>query len=481
MINNEGGLTVRKKNMLPPFLIGMLACIYLALCAVDIFLAMALIFASAALFAFIKNVDLSFMLYIIVLPFCQISYLSQLSIGVNGLRLLCLLFAVFLFMFFIYKKLYNINASLNVFFIVIFMLYGIAWIRSAGYATKVFSDNPAGELPILHYMLNYVSWTFLAFVPLVAIAYFYRDHKDLDKVVKTMAVSMILLSGYLFFAFFFKTGSKTDFETIRTELGSFIGMHLNDTANYFMLAFPVILAWALYEKGLFSKVALAAVIAGTAICFSRTAYFLLVFGFLLFMFLSGKLKWIPIAVAAAGIALYFLLPAIVIDRALTGIFSGGYDELSAGRVTFIWQPLLNELWTDPQLMLFGSGRFGILNTNAWQQGRISMVSHAHNMYLDGILDVGLVGLVIFLAFFAIVIIQFLKNSVKYRRVLPYHSNLLNGCIASIICYLISGMTGRTFFPGIANAYLWLVIGLGIAICAFARRSEKNIAAISSIK
>ena len=446
-----------------------IACCYLGLCAVNVFLALLLLAACVPAYAFYKNVDASFMLYIILLPFSMVPFFNGLPFGITGTRLQFVLLLVFILQFVLFKKPYRTGAVFNLFFILLLAIYIIAWARSTNYALQVFSSNLAGELSVFRYLIDYVSATFLAFIPLLAISYYIRDEKGIDRIVKTIAISIVLLVGYMIFVYIFRIGNKGDFEYIRAEFGKYVGLHGNDIANFFILTFPVILAWTLSKKRLFSLLTLLAILAGTLLCFSRTAYFLIIFAIFLYPVLAGKIRWVPVIALAAGLALIFLLPDMFVDRAVTGLNSGNSDELSAGRIEYIWGPLVNELENSPPaVVLFGSGRYGILNTAAWRQARITQVTHAHNMYLDGILDVGLIGLLAFLAFFGAVLLHFARNAKKYKMQLPYYANLLNGCIVSVLCYLLSGLSGRTFFPCVANIYLWMIIGLGIAICGYVR-------------
>jgi hypothetical protein len=463
--NNDVHFFKRNRDTLLLFALGIVSCSYLALCAVNVYMAFALLFACIAFYIFYKHTDAAFMMYIIILPFSYVPFLNTLPLGISTVKLLFALIITFIFLFILYKKPYKVSWVINIFLLILIAVYIIAWIRSANYALSSFAVGYAGKLSIYRYLADYVSWSFIVFIPLLIIVYFYREDKEIEKIIKTVAVSAVLLVGFIFWVFVFKVGNKGDFEAIRTELGIFTGLHGNDIANFFMLSFPVILAWAFCKKSRFSLFSLFFIIAGTVLCFSRTAYFVVAFSFLLFLFLTGKLKWIPIAALAAVLAVSFLLPDIVIERATTGIASGDFDELSAGRIDYIWEPLLNELKTDSQTLLIGSGRFGIMNTDAWKQSRITLVSHAHNMYLDSVLDAGIIGLVLFLALFAALIFYFNKCSKRYRKDFPYQSALLTGCNTSLICYLLSGFTGRTFFPDVLNAYLWIIIGLGIALCA----------------
>jgi hypothetical protein len=41
---------------------------------------------------------------------------------------------------------------------------------------------------------------------------------------------------------------------------------------------------------------------------------------------------------------------------------------------------------------------------------------------------------------------------------PY-KEYLTAVITAVVCFLISGLTDRTFFPDEINGYLWVIVGL----------------------
>lgn len=452
-------------------ILGAVSCCYLALCAVNVMAALVLVAACCVIYSFLQNRELPFGTFILILPFGS-SPLLSLPFGMSTLRILFILSVITIAFFFLYRMPQRTSTAFTIFLILLAILFTVAWIRSAEYALATLTSGYVGRMSVFRYLADYVSWSCLALVPMVGIAYFYRGEKDFERILKTISVSLVFLVGFLFFVFLFRVGNKGDFEYIRSVLGAYVGLHCNDIVNFFLLSFPVILAWAFHKKSRFSILALLAILAGTLLCFSRTAYFVVAFAFFLYLLLSGRSKWIPFVVLAAALLVNFLLPEMVLDRASTGLVSGNYDELSAGRIGYIWAPLVEELKSDPGLLVFGSGRYGILNTDAWREARISLVTHAHNMYLDGILDTGLIGLAVFLSFFAFLLLHFGKYARKCRKVSPFYSSLLTGCIVSIVSYLISGLSGRTFFPTLSNAFLWIVIGLGAAVCGSLKTSQE---------
>ncbi len=472
--NGIKDFAVRNRELLLLMALGGLSCIYLALCAVNIVAALGLSFAALAAYIFLKVKDAAFLTYIIVLPFSAIPYLGALPMGLSSVKLLLALFMTFTVLFIMYKKLYKVRAWISIAFIVLLTLYTTAWIRSLSFAPAAYSLTAAGAISALRYFIDYGAWTDIAIIPMLVIAYFYSTDREIEKIMITIEISLVLLVSYMFFIFIFKVGNMGDFEVIRAELGKYLGMHGNDVANYFIVVFPVMLAWALYKRNAVSFAALGLIAAGTILTFSRTAYFVVAIGLLLYLFFSGRFRWIPAVVLAATLAVSVFMPEMILERAATGLESGNYNEISAGRIDYIWKPLIYELGEKSDILLFGSGRFGIMNMDAWQEYRITLVTHAHNMYLDAILDVGVFGLVLLLGLYGILIAGFARCSRRLRDKSSYRSCLLVGCIVSLICYLISGLTGRTFFPGLSNTYLWVVIGLGIALCMGGSSHEASV-------
>ena len=416
----------------------------------------------------IKAMDLCFFLYILSVPFVYSRVASILPI--QPLKLEILLLGISVLLLFMGRKKNMTGKDFWLFTVTLLILYTIGWIRSFDYALKILTINLVSELPITTYLINYTSWTIMAFAPLILIVWFFSNSEGVESIIKLFAVSNLLIAGFLILVFVFKTGDKSNFEVIRAELSSWMGMHGNDISNYFVLAFPLVLAWAVSKKSIISIAALVGISIGTLLCFSRTAYFLILFGFFLYLILSRRFIWVPVFAAAIVALVLLFVPGMVAERAVMGLESGDINEISAGRVD-IWEPLYNELTHDSEKLLIGSGRYGITNTKAWTETRVDTVYHAHNMYLDCALDMGVIGLSIVLFLFLFVIFLFLRTSLKLKKTMPYYSDILIGCVVSIVCYLISGVTGRTFFPVQGNFFLWIIIGIGFAVMGSVRKEE----------
>ncbi len=459
-------LLKRHRNTAAVLGVLMVSMIYTMLCIKNITLAIGMAVFAAAFYTAVKKIEAVFAAYVIILPFSRVPLFDRFLFGINGLRIQYIVLGFCLLACLLRRRFKNSDNVFSILILMMLALYSAAWIKSVGNATAVFADNPASRLSVMRYLVNHVSWTITALVPMLLMAYFYRQGEDTERAVHTLAISAIMLMGYLLYIFAFKIHNRTDFEFIRTQLGKFTGLHGNDAANYCVLSFPVLLAGVMRKKKLLLLAALPLVAAGTAVSFSRTAYFLVPAGVFLFLLLSGRYKTIPLVALTLITCIYLFIPGMVLERAVTGVGSGDYDELSAGRIEYIWEPVVEELKGKPDIVLWGYGRYGFTNTNAWKQGRVSMVTHAHNMYLDCILDMGIAGLAVFVIFFAYVVSKFIRYASMYRKKQPYHSDLLFGCATAIICYMISGLTGRTFFPTITNVYLWIVTGMGMSVAGY---------------
>ena len=166
-------------------------------------------------------------------------------------------------------------------------------------------------------------------------------------------------------------------------------------------------------------------------------------------------------VGAAGLVSLLLIPQTIIERALTGFANNDVSAISAGRVDQIWIPLLEEFLNQPVKLLIGIGRYAVMGTTVFKNGAILQVGHAHSMYLDTLLDAGLIGLVFFLVSF----FHFLKKFISTHKYIgeQLHLDIMIGIEISIVAFLIRGVTDSFFFPALTNAFLWINLGIGTSI------------------
>lgn len=453
-------LQIRMKYGLFYAVVGILGVLYLVLAVNDIFLATAFYLIIAAVYLFYRYTDLSFIVLVLILPFLGLGVFNESLAGIPGLRPQIILVPMMLLFFIINKKSYRIPAGLTLSFFIILVLFTISFIRSIEYASWIsgrFSD---------YTVYSYASTQYLSpiiiMLPLLLIPLYYQSENEIHRITTVLVASITIISACVIALYLLVEPLKNDLNHFRNTLSAVLGIHGNDLANFCFLAVPFLLVLCLYKKSIWAYGALLLTLGATALSYSRTAYFVVLFAIVLFYFISGRYKYLPIIAVVIFLALQFALPESIIDRALTGISEGDLNLISAGRIQFLWQPILNEIKMKPDVIWFGYGIHGIINMRAWQTGTIFSVGHAHNMYLDMVLESGLVGLFSLLAFYAHVLVKFIKG---FRRLElnPYQRDLLAAVIVAIICYLISGLTGRRLFPSLSNIYVWIITGLGYSL------------------
>jgi O-antigen ligase len=139
-----------------------------------------------------------------------------------------------------------------------------------------------------------------------------------------------------------------------------------------------------------------------------------------------------------------------------GLVGGGdVNEFSAGRVEEIWLPLLPELFKSP---IWGNG----LDATMWAQAlwaeMMLPVTHPHNAYIQAILDMGLLGLGLILAYYWHVY-RTCRDLGGNANLSPTMRGFYQGVVAGLMCFIITGFAGSSLRPAPEFAFLWIAIGM----------------------
>ena len=243
-----------------------------------------------------------------------------------------------------------------------------------------------------------------------------------------------------------------------------IGIHANDLGRLYVIAYALLLFvwWETKQTALknFLFVTMGVLTFALMLTFSRGAFV----GFLLvnLWMLAWKFnaKSVSLAVLALTLAV-LLLPGAVFSRISLGFDTGEADAVSAGRIEGIWLPLLPEALSSP---LWGNGLSSIMWSYAMETGAMLPVGHPHNAYLEAVLDTGLLGLGLMLAFFWHVWQGFRKlGSNAYLS--PELRGFFQGATAALLAFLVTGMAGSSLRPTAEATYLWLAIGMMYGVLA----------------
>ena len=243
-----------------------------------------------------------------------------------------------------------------------------------------------------------------------------------------------------------------------------IGTHANELGRVFVMTYALVLFtwWDTKHEG--SRLALLSVLGvlslAIVLTFSRNAFL----GFLLVnaLFLVWKFNAKKLGLALLGTAVAAALAPDAVYRRLTyGFDSGSADAVSAGRIEGIWLPLLPEMFNSP---LWGNGLDSILWSRAITSGSMLMVGHPHNAYLEAFLDIGLIGLVLLLAFYWHVWKGFRAlGSNAYLS--PAMRGFFQGACAALVAFFVAGISGGSLRPQPENLPLWIAIGMMYGLLA----------------
>jgi len=117
----------------------------------------------------------------------------------------------------------------------------------------------------------------------------------------------------------------------------------------------------------------------------------------------------------------------------------------------------------PLHLIFGDGRYAVRTLESAIKGLMLPVGHPHNMFIELIIDTGFIGFGIIISFY-IFLMKMLFRSVKIDQN-PQTKEFKIAIIVSIIAFLISGMTDRSFFPNLENCFLWTILAIGYKLTA----------------
>jgi len=318
------------------------------------------------------------------------------------------------------------------------------------------------EFSIFSYILQSFVRPLFYFLPFIIIVKYLKNADRIKKLTNIIALSLTILSISLLYVYIFKIGIMGDIRKATEIYSITFGLHRNDIADYFILGFPYLLAGFFIKKNILNIFVICLSILATGFLFSRTAYVIIFFSIIFYLIISKRAKLLPILIAFILILSFLISSSIILERASKGISSGDRNEITAGRIDNIWLPLIDEYIHNPKKLFLGNGRYAIISSDAVAYGLTQdTMWHPHNMYLEQIIDSGI------LCFF-LVIFLYIKFFTKILKTLKIINNYvlkeyLYASIISLISYFISGLTGRSLFPTLKNSFFWISMGITVAI------------------
>lgn len=258
------------------------------------------------------------------------------------------------------------------------------------------------------------------------------------------------------------------------------GMHYNGYGQLFALAFGPLLYVAFSERAgwgryLFGLAALV-VFVGLVFNFARAGMLagLITVG----VFLVQRRSFGVGAVVVALIVVVFLLAP---DEWQSRMFQGSeevsnsyrgelYGALTSGRL-ISWIDLFPEVLASP---LYGRGMHSTLLSEAVTRG-LYLSDHPHNMYLQLLLDVGIIGLAMVLFYFYVLARKMRELSLDVG-IHPRLRAFFAGSLASFAAVLVAAFTGYDWYPINEQSFLWFSVGV---VFAYWHRSAGRVVSESS--
>ena len=240
---------------------------------------------------------------------------------------------------------------------------------------------------------------------------------------------------------------------------SALGMHANDLGRLYAVAYALLLfTWGETKDARLKSIlflTMGVLTIALMLTFSRGAIVGWVLVNALFLVWKFNAKTIGLALLAGVLGLA-LMPGAVISRMSLGLVGGGdVNEFSAGRVEEIWLPLLPELFKSP---VWGNG----LDSTMWAQAlwaeMMLPVTHPHNAYIQAVLDMGLLGLGLILAYYWHVY-RTCRDLGGNANLSPTMRGFYQGVVAGLMCFIITGFAGSSLRPAPEFAFLWIAIGM----------------------
>jgi len=240
---------------------------------------------------------------------------------------------------------------------------------------------------------------------------------------------------------------------------SALGMHANDLGRLYAVAYALLLFTWGETKDVRLKtvliVTMGVLTLALLLTFSRGAFVGWVMVNVLFLVWKFNARTLALAFLAIGIAALFM-PGPVIGRMSMGLVGGGdVNEFSAGRVEEIWLPLLPELFKSP---IWGNGLDATMWAKALWAEMMLPVTHPHNAYIQAILDMGLLGMGLLLAYYWHVY-RMARDLGSNANLSPTMRGFYQGAVAGLLCFLITGFAGSSLRPTSEFAFLWIAIGM----------------------
>jgi len=420
-------------------------------------------------------------IFIFMIPFSKLSFMSKALLGIKGTEPLYLLaFFVIIIALLNYHKAEKMPPFAFYLYLTLFLIFTYVMIRALPNMDAInerFVIEGRAKLSTFPFILKIYVRPLIYSLPFIIILKFCRTKENLFFLIKILIISTSILAFALLFVFTFKISDKGNIGYVSSFYESFFGLNRNDIANFFIAAFPFLLGNYFLRKNSLNLIALGLNVVAIGFLYSRTAYGILLLTFIMYLIISKRAKFMPIFLLAAfGVSI--IISASILERATKGFDSGDLNNISAGRTGNLWEPLLMEYISDPHKLILGNGRYSIVSSKSVKLGYTpDSMMHPHNMFLEQIFDGGLISFFIIGSLLLVLLKKSFKNLKRNENLRI--KEIQYAAIIAFLAYLIAGLTGRTLFPSSKSSYFWIVVAINLVLIYLPKNSNSEVPALKS--
>jgi O-antigen ligase len=290
-------------------------------------------------------------------------------------------------------------------------------------------------------------------------------------IILPVLCSAVILASIVFFFAFKNWSTLLDMggQSARGNLSG-SGQHANELGLTLNMALALTLSLFVMARTWFCKLTLAfcalMLLGAVFLTFSRGGYLGIAVVIIYFLITQKGKKWLRLGLLAGLAFAVVMVPDSVVERSSYQSANRGLDEVSAGRVDEIWRPLIPSILQSP---VVGRGHGSILWSEAAKKKMILSVNHPHSAYLAALLDVGIVGAIVVLAFLAHVWRTLWKLSTLMKS--TNWGAFYFGASICVPVLLVQGFTDDSFMPRYTHCFLW--ISYGAALGTLVRRNSSR--------
>lgn len=298
-----------------------------------------------------------------------------------------------------------------------------------------------------------------------------RTSEWVKRCVVSISTSSFIVAVYGVYENFFGMADTTwqdeeMFEDIRGRVVSTFE-NPNVLAEYLIMTIPFILAMFLVSKHVGKKLNYLIMGGVGAACliftWSRGAWLGILIGLLLFLLIYNSKSILLMLFGIMSIPfLPLVLPQNIIDRFMS---IGSIQDTSTSYRVNIWRAVLDMIKDHFSSGIgIGQGAFAVVYPEYSLAG-IESAPHSHNLFLQIIVEIGIFGLIVFLA----AVIIYMQNNFSFynkvqfiKRYKPERMYSAAG-FCGIVSVLMQGMTDYIWYNYRVFFVFWLIFGLTIAI------------------